>query len=289
MILTVDNKKCNGCGNCAKECPAHIYTIDDRHKAKPEAVENCIDCFHCVSICPRVAITHRDCSPADLIKLPERSLNPAQLKNFIFSRRSIRNFRDREIPDRTIEELIQVASQTETGSNLQSEGLIIMRNREKIKELAILVEDIMWTKAFKFTTGKGLLSRFLSRKYGPVLWESFQRYNKKFAEERTNGRPAGAIFWNAPVLIVIHGLAQNNIGPQNTALAIRDIELVSHSMGLATCWSGFLVAAGGLSGKINAFLGLDKTRRVYGALMLGYPVFSYKHQLPRKKREVKYI
>jgi nitroreductase/NAD-dependent dihydropyrimidine dehydrogenase PreA subunit len=289
MILTVDDKKCNGCGNCVRECPALIYTIDDRHKAKPEAMEKCINCFHCVSICPRGAITHQDCSPSDLIRLPEKSISPTQLKNFIFSRRSIRCFRDREIPDKLIEELLDVGSHTETGSNLQSEGFIIMRDQNKMKELEILVEDIVWNKAFKFTTGKGLFSWYLSRKFDPVLWKACLRYNASFATKRANGRVDSTIFRNAPVVIVIHGIAGNNIGPQNAALAIRDIELVAHSMGLATCWSGFLVMAGSLSEKINTFLALDKTRRVYGALMLGYPVFSYKHRLPRKKRDVRYL
>jgi nitroreductase/NAD-dependent dihydropyrimidine dehydrogenase PreA subunit len=289
VTLTIDSKKCNGCGNCVSECPAFIFSIDDNHKAKPEAMENCINCFHCVSICPRGAITHSECSPSDLIKLPERSVTPAQIKNLIFSRRSIRNFKDREIPDKVIEELLDVASQTETGSNLQSESFLILHNREKMKELEILMGEILWNKAFKFTSGKGLLSLFLSRKTNPVIWKSLLRYNRVFAAQRANGKISGTLLWNAPVIIVIHGIADNNLGPQNAALAIRDIELVAQSMGLATCWSGFLVAAARLSGKINDFLGLAKTRKIYGALILGYPVFFYKHRLPRKKRDVSYL
>jgi hypothetical protein len=58
-------------------------------------------------------------------------------------------------------------------------------------------------------------------------------------------------------------------------------------MGLATCWSGWLIGAAGMSNKINKFLNLDKSREIGGAVMVGYP--KYKNKVSRNQRDVRWI
>lgn len=289
-MITVNEEKCNGCGNCVLACPANVFMQPKKETtAEPSRSEFCISCYHCVSICPKKAITHITCSPDDLEKFHSNKLKPEAVKELFLSRRSIRNFQTKEVPNEILEELLDMATHSETGSNLQSEGFIVMRDKKKLDELESMMADILWNKGFKFMKEKGAIPSLLKLKFGPDLWEIYRRYHEQFEYKRTQGIMKGSFFWNAPALIIVHGLNNNNMAPQNAGIAIRDIEIIGHSMGLGTCWSGFLTAASEMSPKINSFLGLDKTKRILGALMVGYPVFSYKHKLPRKERDIKYM
>lgn len=51
----VDNKKCNGCGICAKLCPASTITIIDN---KPVWNQKCYQCLKCINYCPQKAIQY---------------------------------------------------------------------------------------------------------------------------------------------------------------------------------------------------------------------------------------
>jgi nitroreductase len=105
-----------------------------------------------------------------------------------------------------------------------------------------------------------------------------------------NGQLEGTIFRNAPAVILAHDLKQNMAGHENCALALRNIETLAVAMGLGTCWVGlFTAAANRKPRKINPLLGLDNSRRVFGALMIGYPKHRSRMRIPRNAREVTYL
>ena len=46
---------CNGCGQCARNCPAHAITLRD---GKPVWAAQCFQCLRCINECPRQAIQY---------------------------------------------------------------------------------------------------------------------------------------------------------------------------------------------------------------------------------------
>ena len=46
---------CNGCGQCARNCPAHAITFQDR---KPVWAAQCYQCLRCINECPQQAIQY---------------------------------------------------------------------------------------------------------------------------------------------------------------------------------------------------------------------------------------
>jgi len=55
-LVTVDESKCDGCGECVETCPVDIFTIVDG-KSVVEDSSECLGCESCVAVCPQEAIT----------------------------------------------------------------------------------------------------------------------------------------------------------------------------------------------------------------------------------------
>jgi nitroreductase len=99
----------------------------------------------------------------------------------------------------------------------------------------------------------------------------------------------GMIFRNAPAVIVVHGLRANNQTHANCAIAVRNMEIMATSMGLGTCWTGFLTVAAHMSKTIGIYLEIPADRNICGALMVGHPKHLYKKSIPRKSRDIRWI
>lgn len=53
--ITIDGRKCVGCGICVDVCEAGVIDTEDDH-AHPFFPENCNGCLVCVQDCPEDAI-----------------------------------------------------------------------------------------------------------------------------------------------------------------------------------------------------------------------------------------
>jgi nitroreductase len=119
--------------------------------------------------------------------------------------------------------------------------------------------------------------------------DQLKTYYAMFKTRRENDQLSGAILRNAPAVIVAHSLRKNPLTSVNCALALRNMEIQSLTLGLGTCWIGFLVAAAGMDKKVAGFLKLPDNVNVYGALIVGYPKRQYKVTIPRKERSVQWL
>src|SRR3989304_8959614 len=66
------------------------------------------------------------------------------LYDLLMKRRSVRVFKDQEIPDSIIEQLLDVANQAPSGGNIQPLSIILVRSPEGRKKLAELSEGQPW-------------------------------------------------------------------------------------------------------------------------------------------------
>ena len=65
--------------------------------------------------------------------------------------------------------------------------------------------------------------------------------------------------------------------------------MLAQSLGLGTCYAGFLPVAARKSGKIDKFLGLSRDRTAHAALLVGYPRFQLKKVPARKPRDTRWL
>ena len=108
-----------------------------------------------------------------------------------------------------------------------------------------------------------------------------------FIDETKKGRDF--ILHNAPVLILIHAPKGGNFSNENCNLAAANIMNYAYSLGLGTCYIGFLSLSLKYSKKLRNIIQLSKGRMVYFCIVMGYPAYKHSNTASRKKPGINWI
>ena len=291
-MIQIDREKCISCFACHDVCRGNVFervSDSDNHSVAASFSDQCCRCGYCLAVCPSDSISHPQVCKKALKKLPVSHVDPEALENLMYRRRSTRCFKDQDVPEAMVERLLDVAIHAGSGANLQLEHVLVISNRSFLYALEEQVIHAFWKKGMRFFKPKGMLVALLKKIFGSELAGSYQIYHQFIKKWTREKEYKGKAFYHAPLMIVFHGQKMDKIHQANCAVAIRNIELLAVSLGLGTCWSGWLMGAAGMSGKINKLLGLDRSRSIGGALMVGYPKYEPSYKLPRDQRDVRWI
>ncbi|HTY82196.1 MAG TPA: nitroreductase family protein [Dehalococcoidales bacterium] len=262
-FIQINQATCSKCGACADICPDGLFVFE---KGKfPYAVEDaekfCIRCGHCVGVCPKDAITHRE---QPLEKCPKIKAFPGitfeQCDALIRGRRSIREFLDKPVPKEIIEKLLDSARYAPTGGNGQEVRWMVFDKPEDMRRLSAIGAD--WIRA--------------SANDNPYMAERRQRLIK-YLDSGRDGFLRGA-----PALIVAYSPKEGPGGAVNSSIAIAYLELLADSMGLGCCWAGFFMFASKAFPAMIKAINMPEGFQVDGAIMVGYPKYSYR-RIPARK------
>jgi len=288
-MIKIDSDRCTLCGRCAEVCPSGIIAserVDGKRRVFTAHEDWCNLCSHCLAVCEPRAISLDQLSYDDVEDLGDIEVSTEQMRRLLLARRSVRQYKPEPVSDEAVRELIEVATHAGTGGNLQSVGFVVVRDRELIDRLETVTLDTLWRGAQLF--GKPWLVPLLRLGLGRDTTEQLERYYEMFKTRKDSGQLGGAVFRNAPAVMLAYDRKSNRMGALNCAIAMRNVEVMAMTMGLGTCWVGFLISAARLRpGRINALAGIGRDERIHGALMLGYPKYTYNVKLPRKARSVR--
>lgn len=269
-LFTVDEKKCRRDGLCVAECPAKIIEIigkEDYPTPIAGAGELCINCGHCVSICPHGAMFLKTMSPKDCLPVREELLlSPEQCEHFLRSRRSIRSYKEKRVSRDLLQKLIELARYAPTGHNSQSVHWLVIEDAKEVRSLAGLVAD--WMRSLIAEKVEFALSMHMDR-----IVDSWDKGIDR-------------ILRSAPHLVVAHGLSTMPISQSSCFIALTYMDLAATSLGLGTCWAGYFTAAANFYPPLQEALALPQGHQPYGAMMIGYPMYRYQRMPPRNKPEI---
>lgn len=253
-IIKINNKKCIGCGMCADDCVADNIQLENGKACVVS--NNCIMCGHCVAVCPKEAVSISGYETGPIAKNGDILLNPGEVLDVIRFRRSVRQFQDKKIPHKVLEQILEAGRLAHTAKNMQDVSFAVLD-----KEMPVIEQ--MAVRLFrKMKPFAGLFSPLVRRHQ---IGEHF-------------------FFFNAPVVIAV--IAKNSV---NGALAAQNMEFVAEANGLGVLYSGYFAAAAKFSRKIRKLMGLSRGQKVVTALVLGYPKARYLRSAQREKLDVKYL
>lgn len=104
---------------CVKDCVSGVLHID---QGKAAVRESCMQCGHCVAVCPVKAVSIPEYDMADVAEYDKDSFTytPECFLNAVKFRRSIRSYKDRRVEREQLLGLIEAGRYTATAVNTQS-------------------------------------------------------------------------------------------------------------------------------------------------------------------------
>ena len=94
--------------------------------------DDCIQCGHCVAVCPKEAISIGGYEEALPVQTKETRLDPAQVLDVIRFRRTVRQFQDKAVPAEVLEQILEAGRLTHTAKNLWDVSFVVL-DKEKDK------------------------------------------------------------------------------------------------------------------------------------------------------------
>jgi nitroreductase/NAD-dependent dihydropyrimidine dehydrogenase PreA subunit len=265
-LITIDQTKCRKDGLCAKECPMAIIRQWNK-ESLPEFIPGgemiCIQCGHCVAVCPHGALSHsgiplEQCPPVRKGLL----INEEQAVQFLRSRRSVRFFENRPLERETIQKLIEIARYAPTASNSQMVEWQVMTDEKKIHEVAEAAVE--WMRA--------ILQKDPQPAYAPYMpmivavWDA----------------GIDVVLRKAPALIIASAPKEDANGLVDVTLALSYLELAAVPMGLGTCWAGLIQGVLLSSPNLKKKVGIPENHPHHYPMMLGYAKPKY-FRLPERR------
>jgi nitroreductase len=197
-------------------------------------------------------------------------MDTAELERLIKSRRSIRRWQDRTVPEDTLLKAIEMATWSANGGNQQNWRFYVITRKETIKAIADAVQrtaDLIasWPEAAKFgTIPAGWRERSSFFRTAPaaiaVAAAHYQSFVDQLMSMREKADPAAAEMrrWR--------NIADSRI--QSVSSAIATLLLALHQMGVGALWMTGPMQA---KGDIERILSVPENLDLVAFIPVGYP------------------
>ena len=162
MIL-IDKERCVGCGLCAADCiTVNLQLVN----GKAEVKGGCLECGHCVAICPQNAVSIPEFDMAD-VSACRMELDADVLLQAIKGRRSIRNYQAKKVEKEKLHLLAEAGRYTATAKNTQGCRFVLVQD-----ELDTF-KDMIWQQI-----GQTVETGILPEGVPTVMLGNYQRFLK---------------------------------------------------------------------------------------------------------------
>lgn len=264
LNFKVDEGLCNRCGLCSLDCPSRI--IEQVGKNLPKIEEHnessCIQCQHCLAVCPTAAVSIHGRNPSDSLavsadKLPDFE----QMSLLMRSRRSIRYYKDCNVDPALIAKLLATVSNAPSGVNSRKLTFRVIDDKAVMQKLR---EQVLTKLKTANEAGKVPASLSYLMNAVPAYFE----------------HGLDIIFRNAPHALIVSASTDAPCPGEDVPLALAYFELLAQSAGLGTVWWGmlkmFLIALPDL----KPLLGIPEGHNYYG-MLFGLPDIHFPRTVQR--------
>jgi nitroreductase/NAD-dependent dihydropyrimidine dehydrogenase PreA subunit len=296
--FVVDPDKCDACRKCVDTCPGQLLELVDdlpvnRHDTGKSKL-GCIGCKNCFAICPEGAIEIRGYYRVEG-GFYETQLRPPTLPNpfgeaeapafdqleprltpvekVIYTRRSNRLYKKKKVPEELLRRVVEAGRFAPSQGNSQPWSFVVISDRDLIDRIGTecgkrvapvskLYLENGGKQGWLKTLAVNALSRLTPNNFDQRLAHGIDTVvsNEKWD-----------MFLHAPALIIVLG-DKRSIGEPliDATLAAHNIVLAAHSLGLGTCYVGFVKMLNTLP-DLKRELGIEWPYKVMTSIAIGYP------------------
>ena len=291
MKNEIDHNKCKKCKLCIEVCPVNMIGVDNAGLVNfiSERESICLECGQCMAVCSTNAIKIKKYSYAkNFEQIPDKIIDNNQFTDFISSRRSIRNFKNKSLEKETINEILNSLKYAPYGAKPNKVEVTVINNREIIEKALPLIENflddiIKWvdspiiSRIIKYKKGIETFNTIKNHLY-PI--SKLENYKLKYGDRITRG---------APSLIIFHADIGAEEHSQNAMIYSTYATLAAHSLGLGATMNGIIPAAINKVKKVKHIFNIPENHEAVISIMLGYPKYKYNKTIARESKIVHFV
>lgn len=258
LNFLVNQQVCTKCGQCVADCPARIIAMEGSFPCiAPEKETLCYKCQHCLAVCPTAAISILGLQPEDSRPLAGNYPDAGQLEILIKGRRSVRRYKEENLPPELLQHLLEVAWHAPTGVNARQVLFTVVDDRAKLVQLR---DEVM-----------AGLGRLVQEKALPEGLEFYADFVRMWEEKQVD-----VIFRGAPHLLVASVPANVPTPLPDCVIALSYFELFAQANGVGTVWNGLAKwAINDLVPTARRTLGIPDDHLVGYVMAFGKPAVHY--------------
>lgn len=184
-----------------------------------------------------------------------------QTLEVIKSRRSVRSYAQEQIPEESLQEIIEAGLYAPSGNNQQSWHFTVIQDKKLLMKLNYETKDV------------------LARSDNPFL-------------QRVGNNEELDIFNGAPTVIIVSGKVADANSPVNCAAASENMMIAAQALGIGSCYiiSVSYLFGGDEAEYFSKKIEIPEGYQVYNAILLGYAnEDEIAPAAPRKEGCVNYI
>ena len=264
--LTIDKNKCIHCGMCIKDCIVNCIEFDS--EKIPKYIEGgdkiCVACQHCMAICPAGALSFGGKNPDD--SDPVDYGNSDDLLRLIKSRRSVRFYKNQDVPQEKIAKITEMLAYPPTGGNVDTLHFSIVGTAEKMREIIKVTYDKVCDSDSNSTVFK-------------------------FARDG-HSKGKDIVYRGAPSMIAVSVDKSKAIAGCENAdpiIALSYLDLYAQSLGLGTLWCDAALTIAQEIPEVRVLLEIPENYTLNYIMLLGIPNVKYKRTVQREPAYVKII
>ena len=186
----------------------------------------------------------------------------------IKKRRSVRKYREEQVPEALLEQILEAGRYAPSGGNSQSSHFIVIQKPQALAELRALVQ-----------------AEFAKME---ITENTYQSIRSSISQSRKGNYD---FCFGAPTLIVMANKQGYGNALPDCAVALENMMLMAVTLDLGSCWINqlrWLNENPAVRRQLYTF-GLAENEDVCGGLALGYPAQAIQPPLPRTGNPVTFV
>jgi len=291
MENTVNHQTCIKCKLCIEVCPVNIIGVDETGMVNfiKERESICLECGQCMAICSTDSVKIKKYTyEKNFAKLPEHLFSHQQLTDFISSRRSVRNFKDKKVDKQTIEKILESLKYAPYGAEPNKVEITVVNDRATIEKALPLTEAFLdhivkWIE-------HPIISRIIRYKKGIETFNTIKNHLYPIAKKGNYQLKYGdRITRGAPALLILHADKAAEEHSHNALIYATYLSFAIHALGMGGSMNEIIPAAINKDPKVRKIFHIPENHEAIISMMFGYPKYRYKKAVIREEKKIHWL